>query len=154
MRHNTVMRFRIGALLGWGVVIYAVMFLLWSAFVTYGFVEGMAPRILGLVILVALAITAGRSLKANSWHDIIPYSICWGLIRSEIRIGGGDGAAHTRSRHSRGARHNRRSFAEGQFLARYYSILDMLGPHQIGNTDWWRGWRRAYSVSSFSWRSP
>ena len=86
MRHNTVMRFRIGALLGWGVVIYAVMFLLWSAFVTYGFVEGMAPRILGLVILVALAITAGRSLKANSWHDIIPYSICWGLIMAVFDV--------------------------------------------------------------------
>jgi len=80
------MRFRIGALFGWGIVIYAVMFLLWSAFVTYGFVEGIAPRILGLVILVALAIIAGRSLKANSWHDIIPYSVCWGLIMAVFDV--------------------------------------------------------------------
>ena len=80
MRHNKVMRFRIGALFGWGIVIYAVMFLLWSVFVTYGFVEGIAPRILGLIVLVILAVLAGRSLKAHVWQDIIPYSICWGLI--------------------------------------------------------------------------
>ena len=80
MLHNRCMRFRIGLLFGWGAVIYAVMFLAWSAFVTYGFVEGLAPRVLGLVILVALAVIAGHSLRAHSWHDILPYSVCWGII--------------------------------------------------------------------------
>ena len=86
MRHNRGMRFRIGALFGWGIVIYAVMFLLWSVFVTYGFVEGMAPRIFGLVILVVLAVLAGRSLKASTWYDIIPYSVCWGLIMAVFDV--------------------------------------------------------------------
>ncbi len=80
------MRFRIGILLGWGVVIYAIMFLAWSAFVTYGFVEGLAPRVLGFGILVALALLAGRSLRANSWHDILPYSVCWGIIMAVFDV--------------------------------------------------------------------
>lgn len=73
------MRFRIGKLFGWGIVIYSVMFLIWSAFITYGFVEGFFSRIFGLIILVTIAIIAGRSLRANSWHDILPYSACWGI---------------------------------------------------------------------------
>ena len=76
----TGMGFRLGALLGWGIVIYAVMFLLWSAFITYGFVGGFAPRVLALIVLVATTIVAGRSLHVHSWHDILPYSLSWGIM--------------------------------------------------------------------------
>ncbi|RJQ33917.1 hypothetical protein C4556_03640 [Candidatus Parcubacteria bacterium] len=69
-----------GALLGWGVVIYALMFLLWSGFVTYGFISGMAPRATALLVLIAIAAIAGASLRLNSWSDILPYSLAWGIM--------------------------------------------------------------------------
>ena len=71
---------RLGALLGWGIVIYAIMFLVWSAFVVYGFVDGFGPRFVGLLVLVALGIIAGRALRAHSWHDILPYSFSWAVM--------------------------------------------------------------------------
>ncbi|OGG57389.1 hypothetical protein A2853_02630 [Candidatus Kaiserbacteria bacterium RIFCSPHIGHO2_01_FULL_55_17] len=74
------MRLRVGPLLGWGIVIYAVMFLVWSAFVTYGFVGGFLPRSLGLLVLLATGVIAGRSLKAHAWADVLPYSLAWGVL--------------------------------------------------------------------------
>lgn len=73
-------RMKYDALIGWGIIIYAIMFLVWSGFVTYGFVEGIAPRIAGLITLVAIALYAGRSLTLASWKDILPYSVAWTLI--------------------------------------------------------------------------
>ena len=84
--HNGAMRFRIGALLGWGVVIYAVMFLVWSAFLTYGFVEGIAPRVISFCALITVSVIAGRSLRANSWHDILPYSFSWGVTMAVLDV--------------------------------------------------------------------
>ncbi len=69
-----------GALFGWGIVIYAIMFLLWSGFVTYGFVDGLAPRIIGLLALIATTLIAGRSLRFQAWSDILPYSFLWAVI--------------------------------------------------------------------------
>ena len=69
-----------GALFGWGIVIYAIMFLLWSGFVTYGFVDGLAPRIIGLLVLIATTLIAGRSLRFQAWSDILPYSFLWAVI--------------------------------------------------------------------------
>jgi len=66
--------------IGWGIVIYAIMFLIWSGFVTYGFVQGLAPRIFGLLVLIVTALIAGNSLRFNSWRDILPYSLTWGII--------------------------------------------------------------------------
>lgn len=74
------MRLRLGALLGWGIVIYAVMFLLWSGFVVYGFVGGLLPRTLSLMTLIIISLIAGRSLHARSIADILPYSISWTLM--------------------------------------------------------------------------
>lgn len=68
---------RLGALLGWGIVMYAIVFLLWSAFTIYGFVDGIAPRLAGLFVLIAVALLAGRSLRYSSWKDILPYSVVW-----------------------------------------------------------------------------
>jgi len=73
------MQRKYGLLIGWGIVIYAVMFLLWSGFVTYGFVDGFAPRILGLLVLIVTALIAGNSLRFNTWRDILPFSLTWGI---------------------------------------------------------------------------
>lgn len=69
-----------GAYVGWGVVIYAVMFLLWSGFVTYGLAGNVFSRIVGLVVLVGVATIAGRALRLPIWHDILPYSLSWGVV--------------------------------------------------------------------------
>lgn len=68
-----------GALFGWGITIYAVMYLVWSGFILYGFIEGGLPKILGLVVLVTLSIIAGRALRVHGWHDVLPYSVCWAI---------------------------------------------------------------------------
>ncbi len=77
---------RYSALISWGVVIYAVMFLLWSGFVVYGFVEGVLPRLVGLGILILLALIAGRSLRLHGWHDILPYSLSWVAVVAILDI--------------------------------------------------------------------
>lgn len=78
------MRLKLGVLVGWSIVIYAVMFLVWSAFVTYGFIAGWVPRVIGLLILIATALIAGRSLRASSWRDILPYSLSWGIMMAVL----------------------------------------------------------------------
>ena len=65
---------------GWGVVIYAVVFLVWSGFLTYGFIEGMLPRILGFAALVAATSTAALSLRLSTWYDVLPYSLSWMVV--------------------------------------------------------------------------
>ena len=65
---------------GWGISIYAIMSLLWSGFITYGFVEGLAPRMVGLLVLIGLALMAGSSLRLYTWSDILPYAITWAVL--------------------------------------------------------------------------
>jgi hypothetical protein len=67
------------ARLWWGIVIYAIMYLTWNGFAIYGFTQGIAPRLCELVVLVIITTTAGRSLRFNSWKDILPYSFFWAL---------------------------------------------------------------------------
>lgn len=76
--HNECMKY--AQLVGYGVAIYAVMYLVWSAFVTYGFVEGYAPRIVSLLLLIGILVYAGLSLRFSRWHDILPYSIFWAVM--------------------------------------------------------------------------
>ncbi len=66
-----------GALLGWGIVIYAVMSLLWSGLVIYGMADSLLSLILRLCVLIVVTTIAGRSLRFHSWKDILPYSIFW-----------------------------------------------------------------------------
>lgn len=74
------MGLRITPLLGWGVVIYSVMFLLASALATYGAAEGVIPSVLSIMALVAVCVAAGSSLQARSWLDVIPYSASWAFV--------------------------------------------------------------------------
>jgi len=59
---------------------YAVMFLLWSAFTRLDFTAGPAPTLISLAILIVIAILAGRLLHYSSWKDILPYSLGWAII--------------------------------------------------------------------------
>jgi len=68
---------RLGSLFGWGLVIYAIAYLEWSAFVVYGLAGTTTPRICQFATLVTLALIAGRSLKYRTWKDILPYSLGW-----------------------------------------------------------------------------
>jgi hypothetical protein len=76
--HNEKMKY--GAALGWGIVIYAIVYLAWSALVLYGFVYGFFPRVISLVVLAIVATIAGRSLRFHTWKDILPYSITWAIV--------------------------------------------------------------------------
>lgn len=77
---------RYGILFSRGVTIYAIMYLLWSGFMLYGFTEGIAPRIAALAVLVGLALAAGRSLHLDMWKDILPYSLAWTAIVAVLDV--------------------------------------------------------------------
>ena len=71
---------KLGSLLGWGIVIYAILSLAWSGFVTYGISSGIAGRVFEFVILLIICLIAGRALKFKMWKDILPYSIVWAIV--------------------------------------------------------------------------
>ena len=71
---------KLGALVGWGIAIYAVVFLAWSLLVIHGYVEGMLPRLFLALTLVVIATIAGRALRFRHWYDVLPYSIGWALM--------------------------------------------------------------------------
>jgi len=66
--------------LGWGIVIYAIMYVASNALLIYGVSGGISGIIARLVILIVVALIAGRSLQLMSWKDILPYSFGWALI--------------------------------------------------------------------------
>ena len=69
-----------GALIGWGVVIYAVVTLSGSALMLYGFSGTPVASVVQTLVLVITGTLAGRALRFNLWGDILPYSLCWALI--------------------------------------------------------------------------
>ena len=71
---------KLGALFGWGIVIYAVLSLVWSGMSLYGWTNGFLPLIAELLTLLIICICAGSALKFRTWKDILPYSIGWALI--------------------------------------------------------------------------
>lgn len=75
--HNGSMKY--SSLFGWGIVIYAVIFLVWNGLLLYG-VTGNLSRITLLLTLVVLATIAGRSLRLSSPKDILSYSLAWMVI--------------------------------------------------------------------------
>ncbi|MBI2610378.1 hypothetical protein HYW60_00365 [Candidatus Kaiserbacteria bacterium] len=77
------MGLRVVPLLGWGIAIYAVMFLLASIFATYNF-QGVTMRLVSLAVLLTTGIIAGHSLPVHSWRDILPYSLSWAIIAAVI----------------------------------------------------------------------
>jgi len=71
---------RFGALFGWGITIYAVFFLMWSAINAYGISQGPASDAIEILTLLAVCVIAGSSLKFRTWKDILPYSIGWAIV--------------------------------------------------------------------------
>jgi len=65
---------------GWGIVIYAVVFLAWSGLIVQGLTEGIAPRLITLAALVAVTAIAGTSLRVRSWQDVVPRSLVWLVV--------------------------------------------------------------------------
>ena len=68
-----------GSLIGWGIVIYSIIFLVWYGLLLHG-ITGTFARVLLLLTLIVVATIAGRSLRFNSPKDILPYSLCWMII--------------------------------------------------------------------------
>lgn len=71
---------RYGALFGWGIVIYAVMYLAASGLLVYGVVGGIIGLLLRYVVLIATAAIAGHTLGFSSWKDVAPYSASWAVV--------------------------------------------------------------------------
>ncbi len=71
---------RYGALIGWGIVIYAVMMLSWLGLSIYGMAGSYLALTALLVILILVTTIAGRSMRLDLWPDILPYSLGWALI--------------------------------------------------------------------------
>lgn len=69
----------LGARIGWGVIIYAIVFLMTSGMSLYGW-YGFFPSLAGLFVLLVVCVWAGLELKFRAWSDILPYSIGWALI--------------------------------------------------------------------------
>lgn len=69
-----------GSIVGWAIVMYAIMALAWSGLSIYGFAGSISARILLLVVLVVVTTIAGRSLRFHSWRDVLPYSIAWAIL--------------------------------------------------------------------------
>lgn len=75
---------KFGTLLGWGVVIYAVVALVSTGTLIYGYAGSLFASAAQLLVLVATAWVAGRSLRHSSWKDVLPYSVGWALIAAVL----------------------------------------------------------------------
>ncbi len=73
-----------GSLLGWGVVMYALLSLTWSGRDITGLATPAVSRPVEFFVLLIVAVIAGRSLRFNSWSDILPYSIFWALTAAAL----------------------------------------------------------------------
>ena len=68
------------ALFGWGIAMYATLYLVWSTFVVYGLSANLLAHVGMIITLIALAILATRSLRITTEREILPYAIGWVLI--------------------------------------------------------------------------
>jgi hypothetical protein len=71
---------RFGRLIGWGITIYAVVYLAWSGLVIHGLELSIFARFIVLFALAAVTIVATKSLGYRTERDILPYAIGWMII--------------------------------------------------------------------------
>ena len=71
-------------LFGWGIVIYAVLNLVWSVIVANGFSENLIARISMIIVIITVATIATRSLRLLSERDAIPFAGGWVLIAAAL----------------------------------------------------------------------
>lgn len=61
-----------------GVVAYAVMYLLWSAFSLYDF-SGATARLIGFAVLTIVMYLLSRSTNSDTVARMLPYAVVWTL---------------------------------------------------------------------------
>lgn len=71
-------------LLGWGIGIYAVLNLVWSAIVVHGVSQHIAGRVIMIATLIALVTIAARSLRLISERDAVVYAVGWVLTAAAL----------------------------------------------------------------------
>lgn len=71
---------KLRSLVGWGIVIYAVLFLVWSGLAMYDFGGTIFSRGIVLLTLIAATAIATRSLRIYSESEIAPYAFGWVLV--------------------------------------------------------------------------
>lgn len=77
MAHNVAMMQVVMRSFGYGVVLYACMYLAWALLGTYGVVGTAMARTILLLVLLASTLVAARSLRLYSARDILPFSLSW-----------------------------------------------------------------------------
>lgn len=70
----------LGKSLGWGVTIYALMYLLWSGLVMYGLSFGIISLVVRLLALALITTIAARALRMMHRFDLLPYTIGWAVV--------------------------------------------------------------------------
>jgi hypothetical protein len=78
LTHNVFMMAR--SILGWGTVIYAVVYLVWAIIVVHGLSESIFARCAMLLTLLAVLAIATTSLRTLSKNDIYPLSFGWASV--------------------------------------------------------------------------
>lgn len=76
--YNDGMHLVIGGL-GWGAIIYAVVYTFWSATLIYGLSSGFVALCIRLLVMALITIVAARSLGLSNWKSILEYSVVWAL---------------------------------------------------------------------------
>ncbi|MFZ2887130.1 MAG: hypothetical protein WA021_04900 [Minisyncoccia bacterium] len=64
---------------GWGIVVYAIMYLIWSGLVIYGLSLGILSLVFRIGTLALVTTFAARSLHLATRMDVLPYSISWAV---------------------------------------------------------------------------
>jgi hypothetical protein len=72
------------SLFGWGIVIYAVLYLVWSGMVIHGYTGMFISRVVIIATLVTLASIATRSLRLTHERDVLPYAFGWVVIAAAL----------------------------------------------------------------------
>ncbi len=78
LAHNGEMNLR--ALIGWGIVIYATLYLVWSGLMIHGFGGNFLTRIVIFATLISVTSIATRSLRISLERDIAPYAVGWVVV--------------------------------------------------------------------------
>jgi len=68
---------KLRTLIGWGIVIYAVLYLVWTGLVVHGFSGMIVSRVIVLATLATVTAIATRALRVTSEREVIPYAIGW-----------------------------------------------------------------------------
>jgi hypothetical protein len=69
-----------GALIGWGIVVYAIGTLVWIGLTIWGLDAAPGAQAAVYAAVAFTALVAGRSLGFSSWKDVFPYSLAWTVV--------------------------------------------------------------------------